>query len=713
MNCGREFDWDTLICPDDNTPLTALGEEDQLVGSVLADRYEMLEVIGGGGMGLVYKARHRLMNRIVAIKMLHKHMISSKDTLKRFQLEAQAASCLSLPNILTVYDFGLTNEGQPYMVMDYLEGTSLADVLEEEHHLLPDRALNIFVQACAGLAHAHQKGVLHRDIKPSNIMLVHFGDQADFVKIVDFGIAKLLNQGVGELTKTGEVYGSPSYMSPEQCRGKDTDARSDIYSMGCVMYRTLSGRPLFSGDDIIELLFKQVSEPPAAFEADLNIPQELESAIFKALAKDPADRWANMGEFKEALDKYIEKRAGKVTATPAVEGPMPLWKRHGEVPAAAARPKSTAAAPNPVSESSGSPASDPVPEPVRSSEPRGRNTDPPVAPVPSRDESASRAASRSMSQSQTMPAPDTKHGAASHLRKRMADNNKVLLITVAAVSVVVLVIVALIFQHNSKPNEADPNATAPDQANVNLPNAGAQAAYMAGKESFNSKKYDDAKIEFEEALAATEKSSGMDSRELVPILTEMAIVYRKLDKYPLAESSLRRALPIEEKASGKNDLKVANIDFALAQTLREGGKTKEADSFGRKALTIKKASLSAGNPQIAEIQSFIGLNSPTPPETTPAKVEHPSTTAIAKPAKVEHPSTTPVKVEHPPTTAIATPVVPTTPVTPVSHTTTVSTTPAPHAAKADAHPNHTRHTGGHKIAKESVHHRRAYSSYGF
>ncbi len=723
MNCGREFDWDTLTCPDDNTPLTALGEEDQLVGSVLADRYEILEVIGGGGMGLVYKARHRLMNRIVAIKMLHKHMISSKDTLKRFQLEAQAASCLSLPNILTVYDFGLTNEGQPYMVMDYLEGTSLADVLEEEHHLLPDRAINIFVQACAGLAHAHQKGVLHRDIKPSNIMLVNFGDQADFVKIVDFGIAKLLNQGVGELTKTGEVYGSPSYMSPEQCRGKDTDARSDIYSMGCVMYRTLSGRPLFSGDDIIELLFKQVSEPPAPFEADLNIPQELETTIFKALAKDPADRYANMGEFKEALEKYVEKRAGKTTATPTVEGPMPLWKRHGEAPAPAARPKPTPS-PNSVSEAA-SPASEPVAEPVRKLEPKGRNIDSPAAPLPGRDEPVSRPMPRSVSQ--TMPAPDTKHGAASHLRKRMADNNKVFLITVAAVSVVVLVIVALIFQHNSKPNDSDPNTKTPDQATVHLPDAGAQAAFMAGKESFNSKKYDDAKIEFEEALAATEKSSGMESRELVPILTEMAAVYRKLDKYPLAESSLRRALPIQEKASGKNknDLTVANLDFALAQTLHEGGKTKEAESFGKKALAIKKASLSADNPQIAEIQSFIGINPPTASAVTPAKVEHPttiakpakiehpSTTPIAKPAKIEHPSTatiaTPVKVEHPSNTAIATPVIPTT-------VTGSHTTPAPRIAKTESRPTHARHSSSastHQVAKEAVHHRRAYSSYGY
>jgi eukaryotic-like serine/threonine-protein kinase len=734
MTCGREFDWDTTVCPDDNTPLTALGEEDQLVGSVLADRYEIMEVIGGGGMGLVYKARHRLMNRIVAIKMLHKHMISSKDTLKRFQLEAQAASCLSLPNILTVYDFGLTNEGQPYMVMDYLEGTSLSDLLEAEHHLAPDRAVNIFIQACAGLAHAHQKGVLHRDIKPSNIMLVQFGEQADFVKIVDFGIAKLLNQGVGELTKTGEVYGSPSYMSPEQCRGKETDARSDIYSMGCVMYRTLSGRPLFSGDDIIELLFKQVSEPPAPFDADLNIPTELESVIFKALAKDPSDRYQNMGEYKEALEKFAEKRAGKTTATPTVEGPMPLWKRHGEA-AAVPTPKTKSPAPSSVPEVAAAPleqapesaargTNDSKTRNIESTRPtnesKSKNIDQPVivTPAPSKDESpANRSSSRSASQ--TLPALDTKHGASSHLRKKMADGNKVLLLSIAGVSIVVLLVVGfVIFRNSQSPTAATASTSAAPEITAHLPDANAQAAFSSGKESFRNKKYDDAKIEFEEALEVTEKSVGPNSPDLVPVLTELALVYRKLDKLALAESSLKRAIPIEEKVGGKNDLIVGHLNFALAQTVHENGRPKDADIFAKKALAILKASLSGDNPQVIEIQTFMTANLPgsgapaAVPITAPttAKVEHPAVEhkapSIAKPPVKQEPPKTNVAESAPPK-----PENPISDVTPVEATTTVATT---HTAASAHHPSHAHHTGtSHKTAAEPPRHRRAYSSYGF
>ncbi|HEY9715956.1 MAG TPA: protein kinase, partial [Trichormus sp.] len=155
ITCSQEFSGDDAVCPNDGTILTPL-MHDRHLGTVLAGRYEILEVIGGGGMGLVYKARHTMMNRIVAIKMLHSHLTGSAEALGRFKLEAQAASCLSLPNILQIFDFGVSDEGQPYMVMDYLEGTSLADVLEAEGHLQVLRAVNIFVQACAGLAHAHQ-----------------------------------------------------------------------------------------------------------------------------------------------------------------------------------------------------------------------------------------------------------------------------------------------------------------------------------------------------------------------------------------------------------------------------------------------------------------------------------------------------------------------------------------------------------------------------
>jgi serine/threonine protein kinase len=315
ITCSREFGGEFTLCPHDGTRLTPLSKAD-LLGTVLDGRYEILEVLGGGGMGLVYKARHSYMKRTVAVKVLHKHMVASTEALKRFRLEAQAVSCLNVPNILTVYDFGVSTQGQPYMVMDYLEGTSLHEVLEAEHNLSVERSLNIFIQICRALEHAHEKNVIHRDLKPSNIMLVSVGDEKDFVKIVDFGIAKLLGAAEGEmeqLTRTGEVFGSPLYMSPEQCRGKPLDCRTDIYSLGSVMYETLTGKPLFEGDEVLDLFFKQTTQKPAAFSAvspTLAIPQELEQIVFRTLEKEPEDRIPTMRNLRLELEQIGQNQPG-------------------------------------------------------------------------------------------------------------------------------------------------------------------------------------------------------------------------------------------------------------------------------------------------------------------------------------------------------------------------------------------------------------------
>lgn len=327
--CGQEFSGEMTTCPEDGTQLTPLTQE-QSVGSILADKYEIIEVIGGGAMGLVYKAKHLLMKRQVAIKMLHPNAVASANTLQRFQQEAEAASCLNHPNILTVFDFGVTAQGQPYLVMDYLEGTNLATLIEKETCIPFRRALGIFLQMAAGLQHAHSKGVIHRDLKPSNIMLVSFEGDEDFVKIVDFGIAKVLNRdsasdepdSSGNLTRTGEIFGSPLYMSPEQCRGRKLDARSDIYSMGCVMYRVLTGKPPLVGIDLLECMYKHVNEMPAPFcDAcpDFNIPPDFESVIFKALAKDPDDRYQQMSELRQALDVFNQSLTHRVRAYETVE----------------------------------------------------------------------------------------------------------------------------------------------------------------------------------------------------------------------------------------------------------------------------------------------------------------------------------------------------------------------------------------------------------
>lgn len=314
--CNKQYPGSTEVCPDDGMLLTPIVKEPK-AGDIFAGRYEILGVIGDGGMGKVYKARHSLMKRLVAIKMLLPHLVQNAAALKRFTQEAQAASALKHPHILYVHDFGISEDGIPYLVMDFLEGVNLSSLLQEQGFLPEKRAVNIFLQACSALAHAHSKGVIHRDIKPANIMLIEYEGQSDFLQIVDFGIAKLLQpDGSEQLTQTGEVFGSPLYMSPEQCRGKELDTRSDIYSLGCVFYRTLSGHPVFSGRDAMECMYKQVNEAPCRFAdvcPELAISANLEEIVFKAIAKDPEQRFQTMAEFKEALE------ATNIVASEAVE----------------------------------------------------------------------------------------------------------------------------------------------------------------------------------------------------------------------------------------------------------------------------------------------------------------------------------------------------------------------------------------------------------
>ena len=183
---------------------------EKLVGTTLSDRYEIISLLGEGGMSVVYKAKHTKLDRIVAVKLLREHLGARDSNLARFQQEARAASHLTHTNIITVFEFDITPDGQPYLVMDFLEGISLGELIQKEGHLIVPRALPIFIQICNALGFAHQKGVIHRDIKPNNVMLVKEGDAPDHVKLVDFGIAKLLPGGELEgqrLTATGEVFG--------------------------------------------------------------------------------------------------------------------------------------------------------------------------------------------------------------------------------------------------------------------------------------------------------------------------------------------------------------------------------------------------------------------------------------------------------------------------------------------------------------------------
>jgi serine/threonine protein kinase/tetratricopeptide (TPR) repeat protein len=338
VTCGGRYGADEVVCPKDGGILVA-AKNDPGVGSIIEEKYEILEVLGGGGMGVVYKAKHLLMHRTVAIKMLLPEVVASDIALARFQQEAQAASSLSHPNILAVFDFGQTADGKPYLVMDFLEGKSLSEILEEDGYLPLPRAVPIFVQICAGLAHAHQKGVIHRDLKPANIMLVDFEGTGDFVKIVDFGIAKLLPRQDGdgtpmELTHTGQIFGSPLYMSPEQCRGTALDARSDIYSLGCVMYRIVAGESPFMGQDALEAMFKQVNDNPRPFSTccpEMEVPESFEAIVMKMLQKDPADRFQSMLQVRKALEETAGMNVVSPFIFPANEESASRTPRIGEL----------------------------------------------------------------------------------------------------------------------------------------------------------------------------------------------------------------------------------------------------------------------------------------------------------------------------------------------------------------------------------------------
>ena len=288
-------------CPQDGTLLIASPS------GAFAERYEFLEALGAGGMSIIYKARQRALNRIVAIKMMHEHLMNDQ-TVRRFQQEGQAASSLDHPNIVKVHDFGLTDAGQPYMVMDLVEGKALSQVLDELGDLPITQCLIIFIDICDALIHAHEKGILHRDLKPSNIMLTTTLNRPTLAKLVDFGIAKLMDDEADspmqKLTQTGELFGSPLYMSPEQCYGRKVDRRSDIYSFGCLMFECLTGTVPIRGDRLVDTITKQMTaKAPLLSEVrpDKQYPARLEDVLDKCLAKNPDARYKNFEEVKAQL----------------------------------------------------------------------------------------------------------------------------------------------------------------------------------------------------------------------------------------------------------------------------------------------------------------------------------------------------------------------------------------------------------------------------
>ncbi|MFN8658497.1 MAG: serine/threonine-protein kinase [Candidatus Obscuribacterales bacterium] len=297
---------------------------------VLEGRFELLEEIGRGGRGVVYRGWHRLLDRAVAIKVLHAQSAQDADALKEFRREARILADLKHPHIVEVHAVGAMPESAaPYVVMEFVSGKTLAAILQAEHPLPFKRCVDLAVQTAQGLQYAHERGIVHRDLKPANIMVEPAaGDGSEHIKIVDFGLAR--EETVGSGATLTRVVGSPPYMSPEQCMGKRATNRSDLYSFGCVLYETLCGVPPFVADSGIETM-QQHMNSAARQVSDLrrDVPDSLASVVANLLAKSPESRYATAAEVETDLRRIGEFLAG-VTPEPNIEvrtdKPLPAHK---------------------------------------------------------------------------------------------------------------------------------------------------------------------------------------------------------------------------------------------------------------------------------------------------------------------------------------------------------------------------------------------------
>src|SRR6202522_4589875 len=281
---------------------------------LLGGRYELDGGVGRGGMGEVYRARDIRLDRIVAIKTLRTDLARDQTFQARFRREAQSAASLNNPSIVAVYDTGedmSTGVPVPFIVMEFVDGKTVRELLNEGHRLLPERTLEIVSGVMRALEYSHQAGIVHRDIKPGNVMVTRNGD----IKVMDFGIARAMSDAQSTMTQTAQVIGTAQYLSPEQARGERVDSRSDLYSAGCLLYELLTGRPPFTRDSPVAIAYQHVREnpvPPSRIDPEL--PAWCDAIVLKAMEKDPADRYQSAGEMRNDIQRALS--GAPVAASP-------------------------------------------------------------------------------------------------------------------------------------------------------------------------------------------------------------------------------------------------------------------------------------------------------------------------------------------------------------------------------------------------------------
>ena len=294
-----------------------------MVGEVLVDRYELEELVGTGGMASVFRAHDRLLDRKVALKVLHQQYTEDDEYLDRFRHEARAAAALSShPNIVTVIDRG-EQDGRQFIVFEYVDGENLKRLIERRGPAPVVTALELGMQVARGLAFAHQQGLVHRDVKPQNVLLNGDGQ----AKVTDFGIARSLDVQHG-LTQTGTVLGTSDYIAPEQAQGQRVDEHTDVYSLGCVLYELLTEQVPFPGENFVAVAMRHINEPPPPIrDKRPDVPPRLEAAIHRAMAKDPADRFATMSDFCRELEACLAELQGTRVVAPAAAPARPGRRR--------------------------------------------------------------------------------------------------------------------------------------------------------------------------------------------------------------------------------------------------------------------------------------------------------------------------------------------------------------------------------------------------
>lgn len=531
----------------------------------------MLEIIGQGGIGVVYKAQHTFIDRIVAFKMLRRETLQDERSMQRFQMEGKAMTTVNHPNIVSVFDFGITANQSAFLVMEFLDGTDLDTMIQAAGYLEPDEVVSLFIQICDALSHLHERGLIHRDLKPANVIILNPGVDAQ-VKLVDFGMAKFQEQSryAQSLTRPGEVFGSPYYMSPEQCVGMQLDLRSDIYSMGCVMYEALTGRPPFLGENMVQLAQMHLDTAPDPIGVsieDSNFPRWLDAIVLKSLAKNVNDRYQSAEEMKKALVAFQKTWLQKTTKRMVFKG---AFGESGNTEAIPRRPTEEIMRPASITQSGQA-----VPNTVAAAWQNNLGNEP------------------EKKAAQNKPLTEEESS--------VAQGRKKLLIGLGVVSVVAMIGVSFF---------AGRVSTGDSSERYQKFDANGTTAFQAGR-------LEEAEYNFSQAVKIAEQNGIKDNQPLFESLINLAGVYQKEGKNELAEDLYKSTITRIELAEGKDSGNLAPVLIKLGKLYADTNRLQEAEATHERAKSIVESAFGSSHKMMIDC-----LNGYAETKKKQGKMEH-------------------------------------------------------------------------------------------